>query len=197
MRMTEVKSLLEIAVTINSCRNHIMYSSVGTQTPTEDRSFEFPDCFSPSPPMSRSPVSSIGTQTDARRRISGEAPDNASSQYRPKLFRRHSTGSDVYNFSSSPTLITAFGGIPFGNKGLLSRRILPAHSTRNWKVSTVTASPDESGDDCDEVEGVSVGEQLRKIADDLDERGKTLRSRSLSVSRFLGNIRRRTSSSSS
>lgn len=38
------------------------------------------------------------------------------SQPRPKLFRRHSTGSDVYNFGTSPTLI-AFGGSACGNKG--------------------------------------------------------------------------------
>ncbi|CAL8099667.1 unnamed protein product [Orchesella dallaii] len=199
MRMTDAKLLVEFAVTINSCKNQTMdfsgYSSVGTQTPTEDRSFVFPDCFSSSPPMSRSPVSSIGTQTEARRRISCEAPDKSSPIiYRPKLFRRHSTGSDVYNFSSSPTLMTAFGITPFGNKGLLTGRILSPHSTGSWKVSTVNASPEESGD---EVEGISVGEQLRKIADDLDERGKMLRSRSSSVSRFLGSVRRRTTSSSS
>lgn len=51
------------------------FSSVGTQTPTEDRCFEFPECFTPSPQMSRSSVSSIGTQTGVRSKASFEFPD--------------------------------------------------------------------------------------------------------------------------
>lgn len=57
------------------------FSSVGTQTPTEDRCFEFPECFTPSPQMSS--VSSIGTQTGVRSKASFEFPDTGNEKEKP------------------------------------------------------------------------------------------------------------------